>query len=269
MTREWVETANKKRREEAEALDKQIVSLIRDSVLLDEDDKKVVLEEYVKSKNIGVNLLQYGIRWKIFDKHKTEFANVAEKDKLLNKIDQFISSLNVDKYLYLKKYTYDRYIDSDPVEFDGDIIITDPCYIIRDDSDDSDWEKCDYGDDMAAIGITKFMTRDTIYGDWSCTTFNSDTKEAIGQFCADAGLVSVILLSEVLKYNPSFDYHINRPWTTTLVKDFKGTVKFVIVEETWTNDDGDHTDYAVQVVGNGVNKTTGEPINFVGKQTGF
>ena len=83
MTREWVETANKKRREEAEALDKQIVSLISDSVLLDEEDKKIVLEEYIKSKNIGVNLLQYGIRWKIFDKHKTEFANVAEKDKLL------------------------------------------------------------------------------------------------------------------------------------------------------------------------------------------
>ena len=28
-------------------------------------------------------------------------------------------------------------------------------------------------------------------------------------------------------------------------------------------------DYMVEVVGHGINKKTGEPINFVGKQTGF
>lgn len=32
----------------------------------------------------------------------------------------------------------------------------------------------------------------------------------IGGFCADAGMVAVFLLDEVLKYNPNFDYHINR-----------------------------------------------------------
>lgn len=41
----------------------------------------------------------------------------------------------------------------------------------------------------------------------------------IGGFCADAGMVAVFLLDEVLKYNPNFDYHINRLWTTTLIKD--------------------------------------------------
>lgn len=34
--------------------------------------------------------------------------------------------------------------------------------------------------------------------------------EKIGYFCADAGMVAVFLLDEVLKYNPDFDYHINR-----------------------------------------------------------
>lgn len=40
---------------------------------------------------------------------------------------------------------------------------------------------------MEILGITKYLVRDTIYGDWSCTTFNSDNKEPIGEFCADAG----------------------------------------------------------------------------------
>ena len=212
------------------------------------------------------------------------------------------------------------------MEFDGDIIITDPCYIIKehdesdkpqlsdyqiftnhgDDGIDAnnvrlsktfeerikdfqrdltewrkshpyDWDICDYGENMEALGIHNYMTRDTLYGDWSCTTFNSDTGEAIGEFCADAGLVSVFLLDEVLKYNPEFDYHINRPWTTTWIKDFKGTVQFVVVytdgyyeDDTTYHKKGEHwEDYSVQVVGHGVNKVTGEPINFVGKQTGL
>lgn len=37
------------------------------------------------------------------------------------------------------------------MKFKGDIIITDPCYIIKKDSED--WRKCDYGDNMAALGL--------------------------------------------------------------------------------------------------------------------
>lgn len=162
------------------------------------------------------------------------------------------------------------------MEFDGDIIITDPCYIMNHNNKD-DWSKSDYGDNMEALGIKHYLTRDTLYGDWSCTTFNSDTDGEIGEFCADAGLVSVFLLDEVLQYNPEFDYHINRPWTTTLIKDFKGIVEFVVkhiegeYEETteWWNKGDKYEDDEVQVVGHGINKVTGEPINFIGKQTGL
>lgn len=52
-----------------------------------------------------------------------------------------------------------------------------------------------------------------------------DIKGAIGNFCADAGLVGVFLLDEVLKVNPEFDYHINKPHTTTLIKNFAGEIK--------------------------------------------
>lgn len=177
-------------------------------------------------------------------------------------------------YKYLSKDIFKRYLDSEPKEFEGDIIITDPCYIVQ---ADNDWDACNYGSNMEILGINTYMTRDTLYGDWSCTTFNSDTKEPIGSFCADAGLVSVFLLDEVLRYNPDFDYHINRQWTTTLIKDFKGTVQFVVVhedgyyeEETEYHKKGEYwEDYSVEVVGHGINKITGEPINFVGRQTGL
>lgn len=182
------------------------------------------------------------------------------------------------------------------MKFKGDIIITDPCYIIKNrdestmpkwkdfmDLDDysgmsqkeleqcnfffqykqmrdaldkwykenpDDWEVCNYGSDMKALGIKNYISRNTIYGDWSCTTFNIDTNEPIGEFCADAGMVAVFLLDEVLKYNPDFDYHINRPWTTTWIKDFDGDVKF---EKIYGE---------VRVVGKG-------NVNFSGRQTGL
>ena len=152
------------------------------------------------------------------------------------------------------------------MKFKGDIIITDPCYICK----DEDWEKCEYGENMEALEIKNYICRDTLYGDWSCTTFNSDTGEKIGEFCADAGMVAVFLLDEVLKYNPEFDYHINRPWTTTLIEDFDGEAEFEVVHsegeyeedtEYWNKGDKWEND-EVQVIGKG-------NINFVGKQTGL
>jgi|WetSurMetagenome_2_1015567.scaffolds.fasta_scaffold162348_3 hypothetical protein len=107
--------------------------------------------------------------------------------------------------------------------FNGDIIITDPCYIIRSGSDD--WRTCGYGEQMEALGIKTYLVRSTEYGDWSCTTYESGKE--LGHFCADAGLVGVFLLEEVLRYNPNFDYHINREWTTTIIKGFDGDVEIV------------------------------------------
>lgn len=135
------------------------------------------------------------------------------------------------------------------MRFKGNIIITDPCYIINDENDD-DWELCDYGRDLDQLGLSTYICRDTIYGDWSCTVFNMDTDREIGKFCADAGMVAVFLLDEVLQYNPKFNYHIDKPWTTTLIKNFEGDVSIDVVGED------------VFVVGKG-------NINFKSTQTGL
>lgn len=107
------------------------------------------------------------------------------------------------------------------MKFKGTIIITDPCYIVKDikeclkeagvtiehprvnDGDIAtyseaiqkyyeqvssydDWDRCDYGDNMEALGITNYISESTIYGDWSCATFTtprSDVEKQVEELC--------------------------------------------------------------------------------------
>lgn len=135
-----------------------------------------------------------------------------------------------------------------------------------------------------------FSVGDTV----SCVVSNNGTSKTVDDYIKsavvsegqpieieaaeeDAGLVSVFLLDEVLKYNPEFDYHLNYKWMVTWIKDFKGTVEFVVKHiEGYYEEDTDYwkkgdywEDYVLEVVGHGINKVTGKPINFVGKQTGL
>ena len=51
----------------------------------------------------------------------------------------------------------------------------------------------------------------------------------LGDFCADAGLVSVFLLDEVRKYNPSIDKWIEEhDWCVTKISDFDGEVNYYV-----------------------------------------
>lgn len=141
------------------------------------------------------------------------------------------------------------------MKFKGTIIITDPCYVIKEDIVGervyNDWEKCKYGENMEALGISHYICRSTIYGDWSCTTYKitedpykvidnfveaSEKGEdygvncsKLGNFCADAGLVAVFNLDEVRKYNPDIDEWIaSHDWCVTVIPDFKGRVDYYV-----------------------------------------
>lgn len=170
------------------------------------------------------------------------------------------------------------------MKFKGTIVITDPCYIIREENEltENDWHFCECGQCMEILGIEHYITESTLYGDWSCTTYlTEDPKKAVkdlaainkyfndqyeslggykgikdkqykklcsecdkkrkslklkvevlGHFCADAGLVSVFLLDEILKYNPDFeDWALCRPWCATIIKDFDGDIEYVVDKE--------------------------------------
>lgn len=53
--------------------------------------------------------------------------------------------------------------------------------------------------------------------------------KTLGQFCADAGLVSVFLLDEVLAYNPDFlEWAKEHPWCVAIIEDFDGEIEYYV-----------------------------------------
>ena len=345
MDKKWAEKKKQMELIEVSKKENRILDIINKEDFSDREKEKLL---YYLNKHQFINLpFSYAVYLHNLKSNspETNERKIKEVKEICEKLDTF--------YRYPEWYNfYDRYVDSNVIEFDGDIIITDPYYIIKEtkeigtypkrddffsyedesdypdyrrltkeevdnlneierilyesdfddahthtsdqykreealykkaiddyyDANESDWDKCNCGENMNILGFSSYLVHNTIYGDWSCTTFNSDTNEVFGHFCADAGLVSVFLLNEVLKYNPDFDYHLNRDWTTTWIKDFKGTIQIVIEEEEYKHlsdyeghwKKGDKgIDYSVHVVGHGINKKTGEPINFRTTQTGL
>ena len=119
--------------------------------------------------------------------------------------------------------------------FDGDIIITDPCYLFGE--YENWWNPGIYG-----------VCASTIYGDWSASVFDTDTNEKLGDFCADAGQVCVCyadrqVMDTIKRRNLG-------EWCYTLIKDFHGTVQI------------HHENKVCKVIGRG-------SVNFIGLQTGF
>ena len=80
--------------------------------------------------------------------------------------------------------------------------------------------------------------------------------ENIGHFCADAGLVGVFLLDEVMKYNPKYKDITDAAHCVTLIKDFHGEISINIIH------DDEYDEDEVRVVGTG-------NINFETRQTGL
>ena len=118
--------------------------------------------------------------------------------------------------------------------FNGDIIITDPGYFV---SDMDEWKKCRSGYEMENLGFSNFLCRTTLYGDWCCEVFKSSgsrlwypqaPEKKLGEFAGDSAQVGVFLLREILRYNPNWNYHLEKPWCACWIKNFTGTVKIVV-----------------------------------------
>lgn len=156
------------------------------------------------------------------------------------------------------------------MDFNGDIVITDPCYLsVNMTNEERRSFDCTCMINYGIIGIES----DTYYGDWSCTTYGrlsfneNGHPKVIGRFCADSGMVCVADLRSVLKFNPKYDYHIKNDRTTTLIRNFKGTVRIKIDLVDGGNEI--YPAYSASVIGQGVNIKTGEPIEFYTRQTGL
>lgn len=132
----------------------------------------------------------------------------------------------------------------------GDILITDPCYWMKDEDYEKYCIECDSVSLLNPIENMQGMFAPTLVGDWSCSVFKIDipmSSEAlinivqdslkygkelpgrvVGKFTADSGLVSVS------EYNEIWDYNKNKaeelvdkiPWTNTILNDFDGDIVF-------------------------------------------
>lgn len=140
----------------------------------------------------------------------------------------------------------------DILEFDGDLLITDPVYVMRETGDD--WGRSAYGFRMEVLGVRTYLTTETILGDWDCVAYDAVTGKESGRFCSDSGQVSVFLLEEILQYNPAYNEHLVHPYTAVWIRDFRGTVQFTLQK---TED----MEWRC-IMGQGVRRETGEKIRF-------
>ena len=78
---------------------------------------------------------------------------------------------------------------------------------------------------MDKLGFTSYLVHPTIVGDWVCNVIE-DSGEVLGTFTADAGLVGVFLLDEILEHNPDFKEYTN-PVCYTIIRNFDGDVEII------------------------------------------
>jgi|WetSurMetagenome_2_1015567.scaffolds.fasta_scaffold00711_54 hypothetical protein len=108
------------------------------------------------------------------------------------------------------------------MRFDGDIVITDPIYVITHD----DWTKCSYGHNLPILGFENFLADSTLCGDWECLICNDKGKQ-IGHISADSGQVGIFLTDEIKKYSKeAYQCLRQNNNVATFIHGFHGDVQF-------------------------------------------
>ncbi len=107
------------------------------------------------------------------------------------------------------------------MKFQGDLIITDPAYVCK---DAQDWKTCAYGDDMVPLGFTTFLSALVTEGEEDLCAWSHDGKTCYGTFVTDSGVATAFLLSEILRYDPTFDEHMECPENALWIPGFDGEI---------------------------------------------
>ena len=138
-------------------------------------------------------------------------------------------------------------------DVDGDIVITDPCYI----------------DEF----INPSHSRSTLYGDWGCSVWSFDPtvenmpkegEKPFGEFCADSAKVCVTVLGSYARKKIE-NWLKGREWCATIIDGFKGKVEYIeLVEYIAYNGDWVE-DRSLRIRGTGVKD--GKPYGFITSQT--
>lgn len=94
-------------------------------------------------------------------------------------------------------------------------------------------------------------TKEILLEEYKAKEVEFKKENILGSFCADAGIVCVVYLDEVLAFNPNFKKWVEEhSWCATIIENFDGDIEYII------DDDEAH----IQGTGN---------INFYTSQSGF
>lgn len=125
--------------------------------------------------------------------------------------------------------------------FSGSIIIGDPSYFVN---SEEDWEKCEYGKNMDRLGFTDFLFVE--FPDDPQVVVDNSNK-IIGGICQDSGVIVIVYLNELEKYNPNYLEAFYSDNNRTIIRNYKGEVGFKAVP---VNVDG-YDDKDTVIWGNG------------------
>jgi len=187
------------------------------------------------------------IVWDI-QKDEYEKENYNHPTHIMNLFYDYVyndkTGLNVDEKEFIKKFekiinakcrlnNQDNDLeDTKILHFDNkDIVITDPCYVFE-----KDWhEDC-------SNKLNNYIYHSTLIGDVTTTIYKIDNnidinkdflkifaQPQLGTCTADAGLIGVFDLNEVLQYDPNFSTkYLSKAWCVARINNFTGTVQIKI-----------------------------------------
>ena len=184
-----------------------------------------IVDKYIESLKIGSVNWCTDIHWYI--------CYVIARDVDYN--ESFSEAIKgLEKKIRTAAYCYRRadcLADASPIDIEGDIVITDPCYTVKEEN----W--CDF-----------------------CHQIYTGEEYNYGLVCVDT-------LERVLERIPDFLTECGKH-CRTIIPNFKGKVWFKVVQlKKEAKGEFDPWNYEVRVMGDGINTETGEPIKFSTTQT--
>lgn len=242
MNKKWFDETTKEEMDFVKEISKKIIKNLDSFKYMNDDKKKEIKKMFVNGKYEDA-------AEELLNEIKSAKDFVAYRKWLINnRIYELMGRL-------LSISEYKELLDSDPIQFNGDIIIIDPEFIFK---TPQDAIAAADGMKMQKLGFEKVLSC-KCFGKQKRKIVNNDTLENIGNVNnkEKGDIVSVFDLKELLKYNNNFqdDSSLNEHYTK--IRHFKGTIQYQILKDE-TYDDVYHT----FIIGKGINRISGEPLNF-------
>ena len=242
MDQKWFDEITEEEMEFVEEISNQIIKNLDSLKNMNHDKKDEIKKMFVSRK---------------YEDAAEELLNEMKSTKELASYRKWLVSNRIYELMgrLLSISEYKELLDSIPMQFNGDIIIIDPEFIFK---TPQDAIAAADGMKMQKLGFEKVLSC-KCFGEQKRKIINDDTLENIGNANnkEKGDIIGVFDLKELLKYNDNFqdDSTLNEHYTK--IRHFKGTVQYQIIKDEIYDDV-----YHSFIIGRGINRISGEPLNF-------